>query len=308
MKISRYPLTDDLWTVIAPLIGDSFFGSKGFANLWNTKGGKPIYWVAEDTERILAVLPGVEFGIKPFKRFYAMPNGCYSRIFYDPHVSVEDERIARMMLDSLAAADYVKIFIYDFYQSLPFDSRFGIETCTTTLVDISDADWQPPDSKLRQEIRKAVKEGIQVEKFDQQTKFSQFLHLVRLSEKQAGRKCIYSAEFFNALAGLAKEDNRVQWIWCEHNRKAVASLICFIEDDMVFAWQAYYDKTFSFLRPNKYMLFVTAREQALKGVRRLNLGASPEEVQGVVFFKKKWGGVPYDYNCYVMRKGLGKLL
>ena len=308
MKVSCQPLSRISWDDVAPLIGDSFFGSPGFANLWCTLGGKPVYWLVEQGNRIVAVLPGVEFGIRPLKRFYAMPAGCYARLFYNPDITVDRERIARMVLDALADRRYFKLFVYDFYESLPADSRFVIQTRTTTLLDISDPNWQPPERNLRQEIRKAVREGIHVEKFDSDRHFSQFLHLVRLSEKRIGRRCPFSTEFFRTLAMLAEEDKRVQWVWSEHNGQAVSSHIFLVEHDNLLFWQMYFEKALTFLKPNQYVPFVTAKIMAREGVKWLNFGASPENAPGVVFYKKKWGGKLYSYNCYVMKRGLGKFL
>jgi hypothetical protein len=306
MNISRYPLTNDLWAVVAPLIGDSFFGSRGFADLWRTKGGKPMYWVAEDAQRILAVLPGVEFGIKPFQRLYAMPNGCYARLFYNPQMTVEKERIARMMLDSLTAARYVKLFIYDFYNSLVPDSRFDIQTATTTLVDISGPDWRPPDSKLRAEIRKAVREGIQVVAFDWNQHHRQFFHLMKLTAERHGQEPRHNPEFFEAMAELTRADNRVQWVWCEHDGRPVSSHIFFIDNATLQGWQMYSDKAFSFLKPNQYILFTMCRRMARQGVTKLNLGVTPDDADGVAFYKKRWGGNPVQYYCYVMKRGIGR--
>ena len=306
MNISRYPLTDDLWAAIAPLVGDSFFGSPGFADLWRTRGGKPMYWIAEDAQRILAVLPGVEFGIRPFQRFYAMPDGFYTRLFYNPEIIVNRECIARMTLDSLATGRYVKLFIYDFYDSLVPDSRFDIKAAATTLVDIADPDWQPPDSKLQGEIRKAVREVIQVVAFDWNQHHQQFFHLMRLTANRHGQKPGLNPEFFRALAELACKDNRVQWVWCEHNGCPVSSHIFFIENATLQAWQMYSDRDFSFLKSNQYILFTTCRRMARQGVTKLNLGVTPAGADGVAFYKKRWGGNTVQYYCYVMKRVIGR--
>ncbi len=307
--MSCRPLLRVVWDEVAPLVGGSFFGSFGFANLWRTMGGKPVYWLVEHSGQILAVLPGVEFGVRPFKRFYAMPAGCYARLFNNPDTAGDRERIARTVLDAMVAARrYVKLFIYDFYESFPADPRFGIQARTTTLVDITDPDWQPPDKNLRQEIRKAVREGIHVEKFDSNRHFSQFLHLVRVSEKRIGHKCPYSAEFFWALAVLAEVDERVQWLWCEHNGQAVSSHIFLVEHDKLLFWQTYFEKALTFLKPNQYVPFAIAKRLARVGVKWLNFGASPDNAPGVTFYKKRWGGKLYNYNRYVMKRGLGRFL
>jgi hypothetical protein len=308
MKVARYPLTHISWDDVAPLIGSSFFGSFGFANLWRTLGGKPVYWLVEQDNRIVAVFPGVEFGIKPLKRFYAMPAGCYARIFYDPDITADREQVARMILDALIAQRYMKLFIYDFHKSVPVDPRFNMQTYTTTLVDVSDPDWQPPEKNLRQEIRKAVREGIHVEKFDSDKHFSQFLHLVRVSEERVGCKCSFSVEFFKAMAALADEDRRVQWAWCEHNGQAVSSHIFFVEYDNLLFWQVYFEKALTFLKPNQYVPYATAKRLAQEDVKWLNFGTSPENAPGTTFYKKRWGGRPYCYYRYAMMRGLGKFL
>lgn len=308
MKVSCCSLGRILWNDVAPLIGDSFFGSPGFANLWRTLGGNPVYWLVEQGDQIMSVLPGVEFGVGPFKRFYAMPDGCYARLFYNPDITVDREDIARMVLDALAARRYVKLFIYDFYESLPADSRFNIQTRTTTLVDISGPDWQPSDKKLQSQIRRAVREGIQVMTFDWDQHHRHFLDLMRSTEKRHGQTPAYSPGFFKAVADLAREDDRIQWVWCEHDGCPVSSHIYFIENATLQGWQMYFDKAFSFLKPNQYIRFITCRRMARQGVTKLNLGATPAGAEGLAYYKKRWGGNPVHYYCYVMKRGLGRFL
>lgn len=308
MKVSCQPLSRISWDDVAPLIGDSFFGSPGFANLWYTLGGKPVYWLVEQGNRIVAVLPGVEFGIRPLKRFYAMPAGCYTRLFYNPDITVDRERIARMVLDALADRRYLKLFIYDFYESLPADSRFNIQARTTTLMDISGPDWQPPDKKLQYEIRRAVREGIQAVTFDWDLHHRRFLKLMRSTEKRHGQTPAYSPGFFKAVADLAREDDRIQWVWCEHNGCPASSHIYLIENTTLQGWQVYFDKAFSFLKPNQYIRFMMCRKMAQRGITKFNQGTTPAGAEGLAYYKKRWGGKPVHYCCYVMKRGLGRFL
>jgi hypothetical protein len=308
MKVARYPLSRAVWEDIAPLIGDAFFVSVGFSNLWRTLGGTPVYWLAKEHDEILAVLPGVEFGNRPFRRFLCMPNGCYGRLFFCNSPAIDRDRITTSLMDTLSGASYLKVFIYDFYNCLPSHKKFSIEECQTTLVDISSPDWQPPDKKLRQQIRKAEREGINIERFDLDKHLPRFLHLVKLTEKRIGSPSKYTAAFFKALASLAREDNRVRWIWCEHKGEPVSSNIFFIEHDSLLHWQSYFNEAFSYMQPHKYIPFTVAREVAQEGITYLNLGASPENVPGVEYYKSKWGGSPRFYNCHVRRTILGRLL
>ena len=150
--------------------------------------------------------------------------------------------------------------------------------------------------------------GHNTQLFDSDRHFSQFLHLVKSSERRLGCRCPFSAEFFKALAALAEEDKRVQWVWSEHNSQAVAAHIFLVEHDNLLFWQMYFEKELTFLKPNQYVPFATARRMAREGVKWLNFGISPENAPGIEFYKKKWGGMLSGYNCYVMKRGLGKFL
>ncbi len=286
----------------------SLFTSTGFANLWKTKGGKAVAWFAEHENKIAAILPGVEFGSKPLIRFMSMPNGCYGSIVFS---SITDElktASGKAILNEIVKKKYVKTYLFDYYKTLPENNAYKIENCRTTLVDISDPDWQPPDKKLRQQIHKAENGGIAPSIFKYDEQFSGFLSLVKKTEKRIGVKPKYASEFFKALAELAENDNRIWWFWCEYEGHPVASNIFFLEQDNILHWQSYIDEEYSFLQPNKYMPYYAAQKASAWGIKYLNLGASPDKAEGVEFYKSKWGGVPYYYNCLILKRGVGKFL
>ncbi|MEA2031432.1 MAG: GNAT family N-acetyltransferase [candidate division Zixibacteria bacterium] len=308
MKIYR-SLTEQLSAdITVRLTNVSLFASPGFAAVWKAHNGKPIYWVAEDSGEVLAIMPGVEFSHRPLLQFMSMPNGCYGGMLPLSDNSIDSKKIGRLILSAVANYGYAKVHIYDFRSSLPPDNSFRKIPCETRLVDISDPDWQPPDKKLRQQIRKAEKEGIKIHKFNHDQHISGHLDLVHIFEKRTGQKCKYRPGFFSELAALADEDDRLQWYWCEHNGHPVSSNIFIVEGNQLLHWQAYFDDTYSFLHPSKYIPFISARNAARDGTRYLNLGASPEGVKGVSFYKSKWGGTIFHYNCFERRKGFGRLL
>jgi len=291
-----------------PLIADSFMASPEFAFVWKSLGGKPVYWTAEDAGNVVAIMPGIEFGVSPLLRFASMPNGCYGGLFTKRDNSINRETVGGLILNAVADYGYAKIHIYDFKSLLPTSEHFSVVPCETNLVDISDPDWQPPDKKLRQQIRKAEKEGIEVQQFDSDLHLSGHLNLVHKFEQRTEQKSKYTPEFFSELASLTDRDDRMQWFWCEHDGHPVSSNIFIVEGDHLLHWQAYFDDTYSFLQPAKYIPYIAARNAAQDGIRYLNLGASPEGVKGVSFYKAKWGGVSFHYNCLKRLKGLGKLL
>lgn len=306
MKPDRYTLDEippDLWN---DLTEDRFFVSRGYARLWETMGGRAIAWAVEDKGQLVSLLPGVEFGRGPLARFQSMPDGGYGGAF---HALKEDrDQCEDLLLDAIDRRRYLKSFIFDFYGTITRPARFARETFQTTLVDISPPGWDPPDEKLLSQIRKAKREGITVSRFSWEEHHAAFLELVRISEKRHGQKPRFTSDFFAALARLADQDDRIRWIWCEHDNMPACSHIYFIEKGVLQGWQIYFDKAFSFLKPNQYIRFTMCRDAARQGITRLNLGGSPENAPGLKYYKKRWGGESSDYYCYFLKRGLGRFI
>jgi len=308
LRVSRCVTPDMASGVVAGLVGNRFFACNGFAAVWRAKGGLPVGWAIEDRNGTAAVLPGVEFGVGFLCRFMSMPDGCYGGISFTPEARRNREQIAQLLLDAIVRRRYLKTYIFDFYGTVPADPRFSSVMCATTLVDISDKGWRPPDKKLLSQIRKAERQNITVETFDWKRHGVGFMNLVRTTSRRHGGAPRYSGEFFRALAELAERDERIHWLWCEYGGRPVCSHIYFIENLVLQGWQIYYDKAFSFLKANQYIRFMMCREMAKLGITRLNLGETPEGAAGLAYYKHRWGGEPFYYNCHVLKKGLGRFL
>jgi len=308
MDILRYDLTEVDRDKLGALVGDSFFGSAGFLDLWRVIGGHPVVWAILQGDDIFAAMPGVEFGRGAVKRFQAMPDGCYGRIFFASRNKADNQAIAKLLAHEIAKADYAKSYIYDFYGTLPEHMEFNQHRCETSIVAISDSKWMPPDKKMQSEIRKAEREVVSVVPFDRQTHMDKFLALMRRAERRHGRQAKYPGKFFEALAILAEQDSRIIWRWCEYDGRAVTSHINFLEGDMVLNWQVYYDRSFSFLKANQYILYSIIQQMPSWSKQRLNLGSTPPDAENLAEYKRKWGGRPYAYTCHFRKSGLGKLL
>ncbi len=292
-------------SAIDKLVGESFFASQNFLKLWEHMDGRPVYWIVEDDDNVVAVLPAVEFGIAKLKRLQALPDGCYSSVFVKGSKSIKEYKSE--LLKVIQSYGYQKIDITDFYDSISNAVGYEKLECQTTLIDVSSSDWQPPDKKLQSEIRKAERENVRVVKFNASKHFSKFIKLMKETEARHDRKPKYSDSFFMALAELSEDDKRIIWNWCEHEGKAVSSHINFIEQNQILNWQVYFDKQFSSLKANQKMLSDLAQTARDNNIQYLNLGASPIETTTLVEYKNKWGGRTKEYICYKKRSLLGKL-
>ncbi|UCC44583.1 MAG: GNAT family N-acetyltransferase [Candidatus Zixiibacteriota bacterium] len=290
------------------LNADSFFSSVDFARLWETQGGRATYFVTEEDGRPMTVLPGVEFGHGPLKRFQSMPDGCYARLVDMGCPADRVQEAVGSTLTAIRKAGYLRGYLYDYYAQLDQSWTDATEDCSSILVDISDEEWQPPDKKLQSEIRKARREAIEVQRFDPSNHLAGFLSLVRMTAARHGQKPRYSDAFFENLGKISTEDERIIWLYTERDKKPAASHINFVLGDTLLNWQVFFDKKFSFLKPNQFMLHTAATSVVSQGVRRLNLGASPEHADTLLTYKQKWGGREYCYQELRFESMLGRVL
>ncbi len=303
-RLSGFELPDD---IAIRLREASLFSSPEFARLWTAQGGSDVYWIAGEKSSPTAVLTGVEFGRKPSRRFQSMPDGLYSRlVVFDDAADVGE--VSHSLLEGLEGAGYLKLYLTDYYGSFVDAAGFESVECETGLVDISQSDWLPPDKKLQSEIRKAEREGVVPLPFDPARHFESFTSLMEATEKRHGREPKYSEEFFRRLAELAERDSRARWVVVEHEGVLATSHIFLIDAEQIINWQVYFDKKFSFLKANQFVLYSMAREYAAQGIRYLNLGASPPEAGTLSDYKQKWGGESHKYTCLQRKSWLGKLV
>ena len=288
----------------------SLFNSPKFLSIWETLGGKGVYWCNRTNGGFSSLLAGVEYGSGRLTRFQSMPDGLYTSPFSLHANGWTQPKTQEMtfLLEAIAKQGYCKIRLYDYMNCLPVLPQFSCRDLFTFVVDISSPIWEPPDATLRSEIRKAEREDIQVELFDETKHWEPFLSLMEQTERRHGRKPKYPSTFFYALAKLAEHDSRVIWKYCAHEGKPAASHIFFVEDMYALHWQVYFDKEFSWLKPNQYILFTTIRELQARGIHTISLGASPVDAAGLLSYKEKWGGEIWKYRGFSRFSWLGRLL
>jgi hypothetical protein len=88
----------------------------------------------------------------------------------------------------------------------------------------------------------------------------------------------------------------------------VTSHVYFIEGDMLLGWQMYYDRAYSELKANPYIIVQAVNEARDRGISILNLGATPEGASGTAFFKDRWGGYDHEYRVLSANRGVGRVL
>lgn len=295
-------------SVRAQIDNYTFVGSTGFARVWESIGGRAVGWMMTESGSTLAALVGVEFRRRPFTRLQVMPDGCYARLYAQTTVPDERTQIAQELIAAIGKAGYARIHLADYFRELGMFGSAGSVEYVTLVVDISQPDWQPPNVKLQSEIRKAEREGVVVSEFNAANHFDAFMQLASRTEHRHGRQPRYSRDCFLKLSRLAETDKRIKWLYVEQDGHPVVSQIYFVEGATALNWQIYFDKAYSHLKANQYLMFTAARLLANSGVKYLNLGASPPEAEGLRTYKEKWGGETYRYPITTHTSWLGKLI
>jgi hypothetical protein len=307
MQVRKYVSSDLPTEVITWLNDRTLLGSTNFAALWETLGGKGAYWICYDADQCVGLLPSVKFGRGRLARLQAMPDGLYARVHFMA-TECDPQQITRMILAAITEAGYARVYVNDYYRQFADHTGFDVKEGRTSRVNIDAEEWRPPDKKLQSEIRKAQREEVVAREFSLETDFDRFVDLMQHTEKRHGRRPKYPPEFYHALARLAKQDTRVRWLVCDCDGQLAASHIYLVEDDQLLHWQAFFNKEYSRLKPNQAIMFAVVSEMKSRGVRVLNLGASPENAVTLSDYKEKWGGEMYSYPCLVRKSWLGRLL
>lgn len=263
--------------VLSAMRSHSLYTSAEFAQVWRAQKGTPVCWISRRGHEITGVLSGVEFGSGRIKRLQIMPDGLYARpLLVGSDVATKQASIIALT-QALAAEHYSKWYVADFYGLFSQMDGFERAEQEAVVLDLSDPDWGPPDATLRSEIRKAEREGVQVTPFAFDRYFDSFVKLMQATERRHGRRPKYSEKFYTALAELAARDDRIRWTVVEHESELACAHIYLVDGRSALYWQAFFDKNYSFLKPNQFMLYWMARELSRQGVEELCLGASPVE-------------------------------
>jgi hypothetical protein len=293
---------------IKELISDSFFSSKSFFELWEGQNGKGIVWTVEDNNSILAVLPGIEFGLKPFCRFQSMPDGCFGGIIINQNIEFDHNIVINRLLEQIFKYGYLKAYIFDYFKTFPTPDSYKTFNIQTQFIDLRKSNDIPQERKLKSEIKKAQNENVKIVKFDKEIHIDKFITLMKHTEERHKRKPKYTNQFYEMLAERAKDNDKIIWHWCEYEGHSVASHINIIERNHCLNWLAFYDKKFSNLKANQYMQSHLIEILRKRDIHFLNLGASPKDALGLINYKAKWGGESKTYKCLYNKSWLGKWL
>ena len=262
----------------------------------------PVVIAAFDDGMLRAILPGIITRRLGRRSFYSMPFGTYGGMVVSERLEpVEQNEFLGYLAGFIRGGKFSRVSIVDFGQTLS-DQLGGGLTRTDVYTHILDIDEAAPDlgidKKVRYEIAAGEKSGGEVVRLIDRRQVGEFYSLYQKAERRRGRRPLYPRRLFEVIAADLLGSDRLLWNALVDGGRIIGSQIHFLHRDTMFYWQAVSAEEVRPLRPD-YRLFYDALQHAVKqGIKTVNLGASPPDAEGVVFFKERWGARRCSYPIW----------
>jgi serine/alanine adding enzyme len=260
-----------------------------------TFGYKPLYFAARQNGQIVGVLPSFMHGKSKRKRIDSLPFSDYAGPLST------DEAVRTELVEELYRYSNVESVDVEFrlleapktalsLYSHPIRSTFILTTSRPF-----DEVWRSYDRKIRNSVRKSIKEGVAVKEADDPSSLMAYYNLHLKTNKRLG-SFPYPFSFFNAI--WSKMHTSVKLFMAFHSGLPIGGLFCFVFNGRLHIWGNASDGKLK-LGQND-LLFSSAIEWACKnGVGKVDFGSTvPSTTQH--FFKSRWGAV--EQPIYYLNK------
>lgn len=311
--IERPAMDSSAWASLAR--GGSFFQTLPWADVCTAGIGrraKAVFVCGFDQGELKAGLPAVITRRFRQTSFFSMPYGTYGGVLFDSGLGAEGRRSFLTHLDDyLDAGRFAQVVITDFAGSLAdwAPRRLTRTVLSTHVVSLaSDGEYHPPDKKIEGHLRAGRKTGAEIVGVDEDM-LDDFYDLYRRTEARHGRhKPRYHRRMFEQVRRQLADSGMLYWNGLLVEGRLAGSQINFIYGDMLFSWQTVSDYDLRQYKPNHLLLDDAIRYGLGRGVRRVNLGGSPEEAEGLRDYKERWGGQTVEYAVHSHRSALHRLV
>lgn len=252
-------------------------------------GHQTKYLAAESGEAIVGVLPLVFFRSRLFGRFtVSLPFLNYGGVLADsPDAeralvdhAIEDTREAGGT--HLELRHTRQVFAHLTPRRHKVAMRLG-------LLDSVDAQWNGLDRKLRNQVRKAEKSGLEAHHGGAEL-LPEFYQVFARNMRDLGTP-VYSARFFDEVLRVFPDATRVFVV--RHGGRAVAASLVHEHGAMVEVPWASSLREFNPLCANVLLYWHMLRWSIERGMRTFDFGRSTPG-EGTYHFKRQWGAEAYE--------------
>lgn len=260
-----------------------------------------------EKDKLIAGMPGIIVSRFGFKSFLSMPYDTYGGALFDSDLASEKRReIAVKLLSYVISMRFSAIIITDQKQYLKSEISNSSRLAFTQIVDMGEnPTLDPPDKKIMGHIRAGQKRDSQIVDIQTTEQLDRFYELYRQTAERHGDKIPRHAKrFFETICDKLAGPDKMIFIALMVDDKMAGAHLGFLDSDTLINWQTVSDYELRQFKSNHLLMHEAASRAIKKGIRYINLGASPGGADGLVDFKQRWGGVRNEYDIITIKRGL----
>ncbi len=275
--------------LVAHCASATVYQTNAWLDVWKHLGAD-LAFVEVDSE---TMLPFVCRGRGPLRRAYSLPFDTYGGpVTARPNGPVSFERVVEPLGRASAR-------VVDFGARMA-SSNGAARKMWSHVVDLSKgydhAAARYSDSNQRL-LRQAREHGVRVDVVDDAALVRAFYAMHLRTVARYGARPLPRAFFDAVFASLVPKELATFYV-ARHANGVVAGNLVLRHRDRSYDWMWVYDDRHLHLRATNLMIDRAIRDEAARGARLLNLGASPNDRLGSVRFKQSFGAAPFDYTVY----------
>lgn len=311
--VDGHDLDDAAWSELVRHA--SCFQTRQWADICVDGSSSParaVFLCAFDAGRLVAGMPAVITRRLGMQSFYSMPHGTYGGVVWAEGVEVGvKQAFLEFISDYLGGRRFSRVVIVDFDGHLTDWQGHHLDRSPsfTHILPLEDVDSYRPHKKIEYDLRAGRKEKSEIIDIGAGSDVEAFYRLYRLTESRHGRKRPrYAKRFFDAILTHLAGTDMLYWTGLRAGGKLAGSQIHFIHGDSLINWQTVSDYEMRHFHPSQMLMDDAIRRAVSKGLRRVNLGASPPDAAGLIQYKQRWGAHRFRYQILAARSALRALL
>jgi hypothetical protein len=273
---------------------------------------RAVFLCGFDGKNLVAGMPGVITGRLGLESFYSMLNDTYGGVVYcETCVDEIKEEFVSHITDYFKGKKFSRVVITDYNGNLAFWTDFPMtrKKHFTHIIEFDSNGQYQPHKKVKGDIRAGQRAKSEVVRIENSSQIDAFYNLYQMTEQRHNKKkTLYGKAFFNSILDHLGESRRLYWTGLMAGEKMIGSQIHFIHGDTLVNWQTVSDYEKRHHKPGQLLMYDAVRKGMEIGLTKINLGASPPDADGLIFYKERWGGVRVEYDILTYRSGLRRLL
>ena len=275
--------------LVAHCASATVYQTTAWLDVWKHLGSQLAFVEVDDG----TMLPFVCRGRGALRRAYSLPFDTYGGpVTAHPNGPVSFESVVEPLGNASAR-------VVDFAAGMA-SVNGAARAVSSHVVDLSNgydgAAVRYSDSNHRL-IRQAGERGVSLFVIDDPSHVRAFYAMHLRTVARHGARPLPRA-FFDAVFASLVPAGLATFYLARHEGAVVAGNLVLRYRDRSYDWMWVYDDRHLHLRATNLMIDRALHDEAARGSRFLNLGASPNDRLGSVRFKQGFGATPYPYTVY----------